>query len=87
MADVDFSDEADVKFLAALREKGVPIADEDVEIEMNNAGYGVCTMVLNEGETLIDSAAWVMDTYEVPGDQAGTIATTAIDVYCPTARP
>lgn len=81
MADVDFSDEADAVFLAALAEKGI-VADED---DMILAGQGVCLMMVNEGETLIDSSAWVMDSFDVTGDQAGVIAVTAVDTYCPSA--
>lgn len=81
-SDLNFSDEADAEYLAALAEKGITLDEDD----MVGAGQGVCLMMVREGEDLITSSAWVMDSFEVTGDQAGDIATTAIEVYCPSAR-
>jgi hypothetical protein len=81
LANVDFSDEADARFLAALKAKGVTLDEDDMVL----AGQGVCLNMLNEGQSLIEAAAWVMDSFEVPGDRAGDIATSAVDVYCPKA--
>jgi hypothetical protein len=77
---LDFSDEADDRFVADLVAKGVPVADP---FDMINAGYGVCLMMVNEGASLIDASVWVMDAWGVTGDQAGDIAVAAVDVYCP----
>lgn len=81
LATVDFSDEADAKFLGALATRGITLDEDDMIL----AGQGVCLQMLNEGKSLIDASAWVMDSFEVPGDRSGVIATTAVDVYCPTA--
>lgn len=80
---LNFTDEADDAFLAALPAKGVSVDDPDALIA---AGNGVCLMIAREDADLIEAAAWVMDSFDVTGDEAGDIATTAINVYCPGER-
>lgn len=40
-------------------------------------------MMVNEGSSLIDASAWVMDSYEFTHKQSGDIVITAIGIYDP----
>jgi hypothetical protein len=88
--DADRSDcdaEKDEAFIDNLSgHKGWPDRAEAIatkRAELIRLGHAACEIQERDNEGLIATAAKVMDTYKVSGDEAGSVAVAAFDVYCP----